>query len=321
MWRRQAGLGLLAALLPIPLWAHGDEALPHDLWSAWQITPVIVLGVALVGAVYWRGLRACRGSAQAPRPWQPWLFGLGVTLVLLSLESPLDAMADHSFWVHQIQHELLRMLAPMLIVLGAPLLPMLRGLPGPARHRLLVPVLRNRLAQGLYQLLVHPVSGPLIYVGALYFWQIPRFHDLAIRDDAVHELMHVTLLITGVCFWWLILDPRRRPLRASFGIRILIVWLTMLPNTVLGAYIALTHTNLYTAYDEVGRLWDLAPLIDQEWGGLILWIPGDMMSFIGAALVFLMWLRRGGGRAHGRPAPLAGAGGGDGQAVAAGPAS
>lgn len=302
MARRKHGPGkaLLGTGIALGAWAqaayaHVKEALEANLWREWNFTPLIVIATLLAAAWYLAGLKRYRRLPHPVTGWQRASFFAGLAAVFLALQSPIDFMAEHLFFMHQVQHMLLRMIGPILILLSAPLAPILKGMPRWARHGLVKPIAANPGVQGLYRFLMHPTVAPAVFVGALAVWQIPRFHNLALLDQGVHDWMHVTMLLSGLFFWWLVLDPRGAPLRPTSGLRIVILALIMLPNTLLGAYITLTSHVLYSAYGEVGLLWHFSALVDQQWGGLILWIPGDMMSVIAAGIVFLRWYRSEGG--------------------------
>ncbi|MEJ2060483.1 MAG: cytochrome c oxidase assembly protein, partial [Gammaproteobacteria bacterium] len=144
---------------------------------------------------------------------------------------------------------------------------------------------------GIYAVVIHPAGASLLFLGVLYFWHIPRYFDLTVLHDSWDDFAHVTMLVTGVWFWWMILDPRRRPGRVSFGLRLLVLGITVVPNSLLGAYLTFIHADLYTAYDQVGRWWGLSALTDQQLAGLILWIPGAMMYFIALLVVLWLWRR------------------------------
>src|SRR5581483_7959588 len=112
------------------------------------------------------------------------------------------------------------------------------------------------------------------------------YHDLALRDEPVHYLMHVTMLAAGLLFFACILDPRPPPLGARYGTRINALWAAMTACMLLGAGLALKNTSLYPAYDDLGRLFDLTALGDERLGGLIMWIPGSA-AWLPAFLVLL----------------------------------
>ncbi|MFQ5796158.1 MAG: cytochrome c oxidase assembly protein [Candidatus Bipolaricaulia bacterium] len=281
------GLQLLAGAQPAH--AHGRLGHGQNPLTAWNLTPEVVIGTVLMGILYVIGLRRWKDPSHPVTLGQRVSFFAGLAAIFLALQSPVDPVAEHLFFVHQIQHLLLRMIGPALLLLGRPLTPILRGLPARMRQNVIQPIVENTTARRLYGFLTHPVGAPLSFISTMYFWQAPGTHNLALRNDLVHYLMHATMLFTGLLFWWLIIDPRSR---LSYGLRLLVLGLVIIPNTALGALITFSDQVLYSAYGEVERLLDLSLLTDQQIGGLILWIPGDMMSFMAAGIIFMVWFQQ-----------------------------
>ena len=222
-------------------------------------------------------------------------FFFGLFLIFFALQSPLDPISDHLLSFHQAQHFILRMVAPMFILLGAPLTPMLRGMPAWARQGIIRPMARNHYVRQVYRLLTNPIFTVFFFLGSLYLWQFPGAFNLALRNDEVHALMHLTMSASGFLFWWVVIDPPPHRSRLHYGLRVLYLGLIVLPNTLLGAAITFSSQpgeHLYVAYKEVTQPYGLEWHIDQQLGGLMLWVPGDMMSIVAAGIVMIMWYQR-----------------------------
>jgi putative membrane protein len=224
--------------------------------------------------------------------WQKASFFFGLFLMFIALQSPLDPLSDHLLSFHQLQHFVLRMLAPMFVLLGAPLTPMLRGLPPWALQRIVRPAARNYYVRRVYRLLTNPIFTIGLFLGSLYLWQFPGAFNLALRSDAIHAIMHLTMSGSGFLFWWVIIDPKPHRSRLHYGLRVLYLGLIVLPNTVLGAAITFSGDLLYTGYAEVTQPFGISLATDQQLGGLMLWVPGDMMSIVAAGIVMIMWYQR-----------------------------
>ena len=294
---------LLPALVLVAAWqfltavpsvhAHGGVAPGDNLWAAWNTTnPLPTLALFLATLLYVNGLGKWDKPSHPINAWQKGSFFAGILVLFLALQSPLDPLAEHYFFVHQVQHLLLRMVGPLLVLLGAPLTPMLRGLPLWLRQGAVRPLVRQPWVRQGYQRLTNPVAAVALFLVALYFWQVPGLHDLAVRNDYVHEVMHFTMLFTGFLFWWLVIDPKPHRSRLHYGLRVLYLGLIVLPNTVLGAGITFARGLLYQSYAEVEQPIFLDALVDQQLGGLFLWVIGDMMSIIAAGIVMIMWYQR-----------------------------
>lgn len=272
-----------------PAHAHGGEGLTDGTaWSTWRLTADIVIPTALAALVYAAGM-VRRSAVTEPAPW--WrhsLFFAGLAAVFLALQSPIDPIAERLFLIHQIQHLLLRMVGPMLIALAWPQGDLIAGLPATIRRTLLAPVVANGAIRGVFGTVSDPVVATAMFIGALYFWQIPRYHDLALLNEPVHYVMHATMLLAGLVFWWRIFDRRPPGPGLRYGVRLMMLWLVILSNILLGAYIALKNPVLYGAYDVLGRLFDYAPLADEQVGGFVIWIPSSMMCVVAVLIVIHM---------------------------------
>ena len=172
---------------------------------------------------------------------------------------------------------------------GAPLTPMLRGLPLWVLQGLVKPLVRSPLGHKAYDALTNPVLTTLVFLATLYLWQVPAPHNLAVRNDLVHAVMHTNMLLSGFLFWWLVVDPKPHRSRLHYGLRVLYLGLIVIPNTVLGAAITFQSEPIYDAYRDFPQPMTSLPWVDQQLGGLFLWVVGDMMSILIAGVVMAMW--------------------------------
>ena len=264
-------------------YAHGSTAHPAE-WAMWSITPDILAGTVLVAVLYAAGLRRRRRKEHSAALWRHWAFFGGLGAIFLALQSPLDALADRSFYMHQLQHLMLQTVAPMLLMIAAPQANLAAGVPAALR-----PILTNRPIRMIVGFLARPWIAALLLAASLYIWHWPPYHDLAVLNDAVHYLMHVSMLAAGMLFFSVVFDPRPAPLGAPYGTRVNVLWAAMTANVVLGAALSLKDSVLYTAYDQVGRLWEMGALEDEQLGGLIMWIPGSALCVPAFFVLLRMW--------------------------------
>lgn len=263
--------------------------------TAWGFITNPVPSLFLLGAVYLyvNGLNNWPNPTHRINAWQKGCFFAGVLVLFAALQSPIEPLAEHYFSIHQAQHVMVRMVGPLLILLGAPLTPMLRGMPTWARQNIVRRLVRSRLARAIYGKATNPVFTTVTFLALLFIWQAPGPHDLAVHNDWVHELMHGTMLTSGFLFWWIVIDPKPHRSRLHYGLRVLYLGLIVLPNTLLGAGITFQEAPIYSAYQELPRPWEgFSHLSDQRLGGLILWVPGDMMSILSAGIVMFVWYQR-----------------------------
>lgn len=273
---------VLLALLSTPVLAHGGHV-HEDVnpWTLWQLSPEILLGLVIAGLIYWRGSR----HGLVDERWRIAAFFGGLVALFVALISPVERLADHIFAVHQVEHMLLRTVAPMLIFLSRPQAAMVRGLAngvskffaGTGWLRALVDFLR------------HPVVATLLFLFASYFWMLPHFHDMAILDEPIHYMWHISLLATGLIFFSVIFDRRTAPQGPGLGARLGMFVFAALGNIVLGAFLTFKTVPLYDAYLALGHMWHVSMLTDEQTGGIIMWIPGTMMFAVSAILVIHRW--------------------------------
>ena len=264
------------------------------LLAPWEFSPTVLFACLATAVLYWRGLRQCRREGINTGVWRHLGFFTGLLLIYAVMQTYIDYLSQHMFWVHRVQHLVLHHLGPFLIVLAAPHEILGRGLPEVWRQKVLLPLWNSWPVRGVYRFLQNPIIAPVLFVGLIYLWLIPSVHFEAMLSESRYKLMNWSMLIDGFLFWWLMMDPRmpheHRTLR--YPLRILILWVVMVLQIILGAHIALSKTILYDVYNVCGRAWPINPLTDQTIGGLATWIPTAMMSVIGILLVIRMWMRQ-----------------------------
>ncbi len=285
-------LGLLLLAGPPAAYAHGGIDQGQNPWTAWNLNPLPTLLLILAGNWYLTGLSRWERPSHPVRRWQRVSFFAGLLVIFLALQTPIEALAEHMFSFHQLQHIMLRMFGPLLILLGAPLTPMLRGLPPWMLRGVVRPIVRHPRFRRAYEILTNPIFTTVLFLSILFIWQMPAAHNAALRNGALHEFMHFTMLASGFLFWWLVVDPKPHRSRMHYGLRILYLGLIVIPNTLLGAAITFADHVIYQAYTEVEQPYSISLLTDQQIGGTILWVPGDMMSVIVAGVVMIMWYQR-----------------------------
>jgi len=269
----------------------------------WDFSPTVLILCASTGVLYVRGLVARRRDHVRVGCAQPLAFFLGLALLYAVLQTYVDYLSQHMFWVHRLQHLVLHHIAPVLLVLAAPAPVLWQGLPRrwrPAARRIgASPVLARVVA-----IVQHPFIACLLFVGLIYFWLTPAIHFGAMLDARRYLLMNWSMAVDGVLFWWLMLSPKQAQGAAAlgYGARLLVLCLAALLQILLGAYITLHKSVLFDVYGICGRAWNESPLTDQELGGLLTWIPAAMMSGVGVLIVLRHVLNEGRSEPVGLPA-------------------
>ncbi len=291
--RARAGLLWLPAVAGLILILHLAGWLLPTLrfLEPWEPSASVLLACAGAALLYGAGLRRRARAGLRSGFWRPLAFFLGLGLSYLMLQSQFDYIAQHMFWIHRLQHMILHHLAPLLLVLSAPL-PVMGQALTPRARRWAAQLFANPVLLALYRVVQQPAVAALLFVGLIYLWLQPDVHYDAMLSLPLYKAMNWSMLLDGLLFWAVVFDPHpRHRARPSYGVRILMLWLIMIPQIALGAYIALHGTEIYDVYDVCGRVWATDPLLDQRIGGLIIWIPSSMMSVVAALIVMGMWRR------------------------------
>lgn len=223
--------------------------------------------------------------------WRPISYISGLLVIGLALMSPIEILVQQLFFVHMIQHLLLIMVAPVLLLLPNPMPFVLWGLPASARLTVgdwLGDILHKESTIGR---ILRKVTGPaavwFIMILFIIGWHDPNMYNAALRSELVHDIEHITMFTAGMLFWWTVTGagPRlhknlSRPAKIAFVIA------AIPPNMALGATLAFVTEPIYVYYSDMPRLWGISVLTDQRISGIIMWIPGSMMYFL-AALVLI----------------------------------
>jgi putative membrane protein len=254
--------------------------------APWDFSPTVVLVCAGTCVLYIRGLAAVRQRGVRPGFWRPFSFLLGVVMIYLALQTYFDYLSQHMFWVHRLQHLVLHHLAPFLMIVAAPGPVLRQGLP-PAWRGAERSLWRRSGVRHVLKVLQNPWVAGFLFVGVIFFWLTPSIHFTAMLDVDRYRLMNWGMAVDGVFFWWLMLTPRgaQGSAAVSYGPRITVLVVTGFLQLFLGFYIVVHPTVLFTVYGVCGRAWAISPLVDQQVGGCITWIPTAMMSLIGVLVV------------------------------------
>ena len=298
----------LALLLLTPARSALAHVGPHDAaswtpagwWTAARdaglIVPSLLLLLAGAYALGVRRLWLGAGRGRGVRRWRVWCYDAGLAMLGLALVSPLDAMSETLVSAHMVQHMLLIGAAPPLIVLGLPGVALPWAMPRRARRTVAAWWRRAGAvrvhARRAWKAATAPALVWLPHALVLWSWHAPAAYEAALRRAPLHALEHATFLATAMLLWWSVIRPSRRR-RARDGAGFLVVALTMLQTGALGALLAFATRPWYVGDAGGTATWGLTPLEDQQWAGLIMWIPGGMLYLAAAVVLFLAWIGSG----------------------------
>lgn len=273
--KRAAALVLLVSAAP----ALAHEG--HEHGPGWTLSPSVTVPLLLGAMLYGFGFarlwaRSDRGRSGLRR--DAWLFSSGWLVLAGALMSPLHEAGERSFTMHMIEHELIMLVAALLIVAGRPGPALLWGLPKPLRA---TSAAVSRWP--LWRVLTDPIVATVLQALAIWAWHAPGLFDLALRSEGWHVAQHLSFITTALLFWWAMLHGRTSP-----GTAVLCLFLTSMIGGLLGALMAFSSSPWYAGYAEMGlNPAGLSPAQDQQLAGLIMWIPGG--TFHLAAAVWFLW--------------------------------
>jgi len=256
--------------------------------TSWRFDPRLIGLLALAALLYIRGwLRLHRQWPQRYSTERLVSYLSGLTTLFIALASPLDAFGNLLLMAHMVQHLLLIVVAPPLILLGQPILPLLRGLPPRLFKEGLGPFLSWHWLQRMGRRLTHPVVCWLAMAAAIVFWHIPRWYDLGLGSSAWHGVEHACFFYGALLFWSPVIGIW--PNRPQWSRWLMIPYLIAADviNTALSAWLVFSTHVVYRTYEIAPRIAGMTALDDQSTAGAIMWVPGSIAFLIPALILTL----------------------------------
>ena len=252
---------------------------------------LVLVGLTAGGLIYTAGWRRYR--RRLPRRFtasQHAAFLGGLASLGVAIVSPLDQAADVLLSAHMVQHILLLTVAPGLLLLGQPLLPVLRGLPHPLRCTLVAPLLRRHWLRAAARALVHPLAALLLSSVIFWSWHLPALFELALRSPGLHLVEHASFVAAGLMFWYPVVQPWPSRPRWPRGAMIPYLLAADVQNTVLAALLTFSDRVLYPFYEFHSRALEASALDDQVLAGVIMWVPMSLAYLVPAAFLTIRLL-------------------------------
>jgi len=274
-------------------------------WTNFTVHPSTAIGISALGVAYF--LRARHGPSssdrfpvtvgdathanaaqldaaaarQGPNAGQRAMFYLSLVLLFFTLNGPLHDLSDaYLFSAHMVQHLVLTLIVPPMMILGTP-------------GWMLRPPLRNRMVFALAKSLTGFGACFAIFNIVLSVWHLPPMYNLALAQHPIHIVQHLTFIVASVFMWWPLTSPLPEFPRSSYPMQILYCFIMTIPMSVIAIYIAMADSLLYPAYAVAPRILGITPMMDQQYGGLIMWIPGGLFFYGVMTVVFFKWSNRG----------------------------
>jgi len=268
----------------------GDAALPPFNWaeavSRWQFAPVVTAVTVLLAGLYLGGV--VRVARRHPRrPW-PALrtasFLLGLLVVVVATQSGIGTYDDSLFWVHMVQHLLLIMVAPPLLILGQPVTLLMHASRNPL-HTWVKRVVRSGPVAGL----TWPVFGVAAYAATIVGTHLTSFMNLVESNQAVHDAEHVLYLVVGYLYFLPLLG--REPIRwkVSYPLRLFLLFVAMPVDAFTGVVLGSESSFPFNPMEP--RSWGPSAVDDVHMGGAVMWIGGAAIMFVAIMVTFFEWTR------------------------------
>lgn len=267
-----------------------DTTTISDLFTQWDIPWIVTSELVVVAAIYVRGWLRIRRTRPAQFPaWRLVSFLSGILALFVAVASPLDTFSESLLFMHMGQHFVLMSIAPPLLILGTPVVPMLRGLPR-WFIRLLRPLFVSGILPAIGRFLAQPRVAWLAMAAAYIGWHVPSAYEFALSSENWHNFEHACFFFTNLMFWWPVIRPW--PFRSTQSRWLLIPYLLCADavNTVISAVLCFAGRLLYPSYAAIPRPFGLSALDDQVAAGAFMWVCGTMVYLIPALTIVLLLL-------------------------------
>jgi putative membrane protein len=239
----------------------------------WSLQPLQVIPTVVAALLYWRRTRTLARSGRPVPRWRQWLFWTGIALVIVALNSPVDAIGENNFFfMHMTQHVILGDLAPLCFVCG---------LTGPV----LRPVLKYKTVERL-RVLTHPFVALPVWAINLYVWHVPYLYDAALHHDSVHALEHFMFFTCGCIMWEPVVETLPGPAWFGTGWKVGYIFAVRLVETVLGNVFIWSSSQFYSPYRHA-PIWGVSPVHDLNLGGIVMMTEGSIVTLAALAWLFL----------------------------------
>ncbi len=271
------------------------------IFADWSIPWGLTIAILVVSAVYVRGWNAIRKTRpQYFSSQRLFCFLSGMLTLWLAIASPIDGFADVLLSAHMVQHFLLMSAVPPLILLGAPVVPLLRGLPRWSIRKFAGPLIAWRWLRSVGDFLTAPVVAWLAFNGVFLGWHLPKAYDLALSNEHIHDFEHICFLGTSLLFWYVVVHPWPSRTRSNNWMVLLYLLSADIVNTTLSAFLAFCNRPVYQFYITGPNPFHISALSDQIAAGMIMWVLNSIVFLVPAMVLTVQLAGSGAPPAGGR---------------------
>ena len=258
----------------------------RDIFADWTLPIGLTISLLVAALLYVRGWIALRRTRREQFTVERLVsFVGGLALFWIVVGSPMDGFADALLTAHMIEHLLLMSAIPMLMLYGLPVVPLLRGLPGPVLKWVVGPVVRVRAVRRLAEWMVMPAAAWLAMNVAYLAWHVPAAYNYALENERVHDLEHLCFLFTSLLFWWYIMRPWPAKARPDDWGMLVYLALGDVVMTMLSAFLAFCERPVYSYYVQHPNPFGISVLDDQVLGAVVMWVIGSFFYLVPAMII------------------------------------
>jgi putative membrane protein len=262
--------------LSLALLLHDTARIAADEFTVHLST---VIGLVGLGALYLGRARHAPASeaGRSPTTAQRAMFFSALAIIFLSLNGWLHDLSDSFlFSAHMVQHLVLTLVAPPLLIMGTP-------------GWMLRPALQWRGVGPIARFITKAPTAFVLFNAVIISWHLPAMYEFAMEHHAIHIVQHLCFMVAATLMWWPILSPMPELPRLSYPLQMLYLFLMTIPMSIVAVCIAYADHALYPFYAAAPRLWGITPMQDQLIGALIMWIPGGLFFFAVISVIFFRW--------------------------------
>ena len=251
-----------------------------SIWLHWHPHLEVVAGLSLVQSAYMYGIGSYRkkqATLATVNHRQTIMFTMGTLIIFLSLTSPLHILSDHYlFSAHMIQHVLITLVSPPLLILGTP-------------GWLASKFFQKKWSLALFKRIFHPIGAVVIFNIIFSIWHLPVLYGLSVAYHWVHILEHSLFILASLIMWWPICSQVQSIPKLIYPIQMLYLFVMSLAQIIVFGIVTFAREPIYQHYIDAPRIWNITPLVDQQLGGIIMKVGSGFLFLFLIIIVFFKW--------------------------------
>jgi putative membrane protein len=260
--------------------------------AAWRFPWWTGMSLLLTAALYLRGFMRVHRQMPLRFPLSGLaLYSAGILALAVVLASPLAALDDRLLSTHMVQHLVLLMVAPPLLLLGAPQIPVVRAISPVLAKKTVGVVAKSHVGRRLFNGLTHPVTGLALFSTVILGWHLPGPFQAALSSEDWHVVEHGCMITAGLLFWYPVIRPWPAAERWSRWALVPYLLVADGVNSLLAAFMVFSGRLLYPSYASLPRLAAISAINDQIVAGAIMWVPGSILFLVTAIAIMMHALR------------------------------